>query len=268
MTKVVLITGASSGFGAAAARKFAQDRNQQEPCKLILAARSLDKLTALAAELTASTSSSSSNQCHIHVAALDVTKPESVAAFFATLPEEFQPIDVLINSAGLALGLEPAHKVDFSDWETMIDTNITGMLRVTRAVLPGMVERNRGHIINIGSTAGNWPYPGGNTYGGTKAFVQNFSRGLRADLLGKRIRVTCIEPGMSETNFSNVRFNGDDAKADKVYEGTKPLSAEDVADIIHWVNAMPAHVNINTLEVMPTCQSWSALAVNRTMESE
>jgi NADP-dependent 3-hydroxy acid dehydrogenase YdfG len=260
MTKVVLITGASSGFGAAAARKFAQHHQLQEPCKLILAARSLDKLNALASEL--------SSLCRTHVAALDVTKPESVTAFFAELPEEFQNIDVLINSAGLALGLEPAHKVDFSDWETMIDTNITGMLRVTRAVLPGMVERNRGHIINIGSTAGNWPYPGGNTYGGTKAFVQNFSRGLRSDLLGKRIRVTCIEPGMSETNFSNVRFKGDDAKADKVYEGTKPLSAEDVADIIHWVNAMPAHVNINTLEVMPTCQSWSALAVNRNMESE
>ncbi|MDP1932681.1 MAG: SDR family oxidoreductase [Gammaproteobacteria bacterium] len=253
MTKVVLITGASSGFGEAAARKFAQDK-----CKLILAARSLDKLRALASEL--------SSQCVVHVAALDVTKQESVDTFMTSLPADFRNIDLLVNNAGLALGLEPAHLVDFSDWETMVDTNIKGLLRMTRAVLPIMVERNTGHIINIGSTAGNWPYPGGNTYGGTKAFVQNFSRGLRADLLGKRIRVTCIEPGMSETNFSNVRFKGDDTRADKVYEGTKPLSAEDVAEIIYWVNAMPAHVNVNTLEVMPTCQTWSGLAVSRTME--
>ncbi|MGB4246590.1 MAG: SDR family oxidoreductase [Pseudohongiellaceae bacterium] len=259
MTKVVLITGASSGFGEATARKFAQ-----EDCNLILAARSLDKLTALAKELDSSTST----RCRTHITALDVTQQSSVDALIATLPDEFRKIDVLVNNAGLALGLEPAHQVNFSDWETMVDTNIKGLLRMTRAVLPGMVERNSGHIINIGSTAGNWPYPGGNTYGGTKAFVQNFSRGLRADLLGKRIRVTCIEPGMSETNFSNVRFKGDEARADKVYEGTQPLSAEDVADIIHWVNAMPAHVNINTLEVMPTCQTWSGLAVSRTMEQE
>lgn len=255
MPKVVLITGASSGFGEAAARRFAQDG-----CTLVLAARSVDKLQALAGELGA--------KSRIHVAALDVTKQESVDAFMTSLPQDFRNIDVLVNNAGLALGLEPAHLVDFSDWETMVDTNIKGLLRVTRAVLPSMVERNTGHIINIGSTAGNWPYPGGNTYGGTKAFVQNFSRGLRADLLGKNIRVTCIEPGMSETNFSNVRFKGDEARADKVYEGTKPLSAQDVAGIIHWVNAMPAHVNINTLEVMPTCQSWSGLAVSRTMEQK
>jgi len=255
MHKVVMITGASSGFGEAAARRFAQDG-----CTLILAARSLDKLQALAASLA--------GQCSVYAAALDVTSQDSVDAFFAALPEPQRAIDVLINSAGLALGLEPAHRADFSDWETMIDTNVTGLLRVTRAVLPGMVERNTGHIINIGSTAGSWPYPGGNAYGATKAFVQNFSRALRADLLGKHVRVTSIEPGMSDTNFSTVRFKGDAARADKVYEGTKPLSADDVAQIIHWVNSVPAHVNINTLEVMPTCQAWSALGVNRNMEAE
>ncbi len=255
MPRVVMITGASSGFGEAAARRFAQDG-----CALILAARSLDKLQALAASLA--------GQCQVHAAALDVTQQSSVDAFFAGLPEELRAIDVLVNSAGLALGLEPAHKADFSDWETMIDTNVTGLLRVTRAVLPGMVERNSGHIINIGSTAGNWPYPGGNAYGATKAFVQNFSRALRADLLGRRVRVTNIEPGMSDTNFSTVRFKGDVARADRVYEGTRPLSADDVAQIIHWVNSVPAHVNINTLEVMPTCQAWSALGVNRSMESD
>lgn len=253
MPKVVMITGASSGFGEAAARKFAQDGSS-----LVLAARSADKLNALAKEL--------SGMCQVHAAVLDVTKSESVQSFFAELPDAFKEIDVLVNSAGLALGIAPAHLVDFADWETMIDTNIKGLLRVTRAVLPSMVERDTGHIINIGSTAGNWPYPGGNTYGATKAFVQNFSRALRADLLGKHVRVTNIEPGLAETNFSNVRFNGDVEKADKVYAGTKPLSAVDIAQIIHWVNAMPAHVNVNTLEVMPTCQAWSALTINREME--
>ena len=254
MTKTVLITGASSGFGEAAARRFAAAK-----CALILAARSIDKLQELAQEL--------SPHCPVHCAAMDVTNALSVNTFFANLPAQFQDIDVLVNSAGLALGLGPAHEVDFSDWETMIETNVTGLLRVTRAVLPSMVKRDTGHIINIGSTAGNWPYPGGNTYGATKAFVQNFSRALRADLLGKHVRVTNIEPGMAQTNFSNVRFNGDTERADKVYAGTKPLTAEDIADIIFWVNSVPAHVNINTLEVMPVCQAWSALTVNRDMDN-
>ena len=253
MAKVVMITGASSGFGEAAARRFAR-----EGCHLVLAARNLEKLQALAQELSKTSA--------VYAAAMDVTSAESVQQFFAALPEPFKAIDVLVNSAGLALGMAPAHEVEFSDWETMIDTNIKGVLRVTRAVLPSMVERDTGHVINIGSTAGNWPYPGGNTYGATKAFVQNFSRALRADLLGKHIRVTNIEPGMAETNFSNVRFKGDNAKADKVYAGTKPLTAEDIAETIFWVNAMPSHVNVNTLELMPTCQAWSALTVNREMD--
>lgn len=253
MSKVVLITGASSGFGEAAARKFASPDNA-----LILAARSADRLKALADELGA--------VCPVYAAPMDVTRQDSVDRFFADLPQAFRNIDVLVNNAGLALGLEPAQQADFAKWQTMVDTNITGLMRVTHAVLPSMVARNTGHVINIGSTAGNWPYPGGNAYGGTKAFVQNFSRGLRADLIGKRIRVTNIEPGMAETNFSLVRFDGDADKAAKVYAGTKPLSAQDIAEIIHWVNAMPEHVNINTLEVMPVCQTWSALAVSRDME--
>lgn len=255
MAKTVMITGASSGFGAATARKFAQEK-----CTLVLAARNIDKLSELALELSA--------HCPVHYASMDVRSADSVQAFFANLPEQFQKIDVLVNSAGLALGVEPAFEADFQNWETMIETNITGLLRVTRAVLPSMVERDTGHIINIGSTAGNWPYPGGNTYGATKAFVQNFSRALRADLLGKHVRVTNIEPGMAQTNFSNVRFKGDSEKADKVYAGTKPMTAQDIADIIYWVNSVPAHVNVNTLEVMPVCQAWSALTVNRAMESE
>lgn len=255
MTKTVLITGASSGFGEASARRFAKER-----CTLVLAARSLDKLHNLAREF--------SLLCPVYFAAMDVTSAESVANFFVDLPAQFQQIDVLVNSAGLALGLEPAFEADFENWETMIETNITGLLRVSRAVLPSMVERDSGHIINIGSTAGNWPYPGGNAYGATKAFVQNFSRALRADLIGKRVRVTNIEPGMAQTNFSNVRFDGDTERAEKVYAGTKPLTAEDIAEIIYWVNSVPDHVNVNTLEVMPVCQAWSALTVNRDMENE
>lgn len=253
MEKIILITGASSGFGEAAARKFASDG-----CRLVLAARRIDKLQKLAEELQ--------DLCPVYAAAMDVTSQESVEQFFKDLPQAFRDIDVLVNSAGLALGLEPAHEANFAQWQTMIDTNITGLLRVTHAVLPSMVARDTGHIINLGSTAGNWPYPGGNAYGATKAFVQNFSRALRADLLGKHVRVTNIEPGLAETEFSTVRFNGDTEKADKVYAGTKPLSAQDIAEIIHWVHAMPAHVNVNTLEVMPVCQAWSSLSINRNME--
>ena len=255
MTKVVLVTGASSGIGEATARRFAESGNA-----LIIAARSKEKLLALQDELKV--------VCPVYAATLDVASPESIDDLFAQLPKDFQNIDVLVNNAGLALGLSPAQEADFTDWETMVNTNISGLMRVTRKVLPSMVARDTGHIINIGSTAGNWPYPGGNAYGASKAFVQSFSRGLRADLLGKHIRVTNIEPGMCETNFSRVRFKGNDAKADAVYSGTKPLSPDDVADIIFWVNATPSHVNINTLEVMPVCQAWGPLAVSRDMEQD
>jgi 3-hydroxy acid dehydrogenase/malonic semialdehyde reductase len=170
---------------------------------------------------------------------------------------------LLVNNAGLALGLEPAHKASLDDWDTMVDTNIKGVMYCTRAILPGMVARSRGHVVNIGSIAGSWPYPGGNVYGASKAFVQQFSRNLRADLLGTQVRVTNIEPGMAETEFSKVRFKGDDEKAHKVYLGAEPLLPEDIADIVVWVSSVPARVNINSVEVMSVCQSWGPLAVHR-----
>ncbi len=252
MQKTILITGASSGFGEAFAKKFAASG-----CALILAARSIDKLEQLKQELSAST--------RVYAARLDVTDEASIAAFFKDLPMAFQSIDLLVNNAGLALGMEPANKANLADWETMINTNITGLVRITHAVLPAMVARNSGHIINIGSIAGSWPYPGGNVYGASKAFVQSFSRGLRADLLGKNIRVSHIDPGMADTNFSTVRFKGNAEKADKTYENLEPLSAEDIADTVFWLFSAPAHVNVNTVEVMPVCQAWGPLAVDRTM---
>lgn len=255
MSKTVLITGASSGFGQACAVKLAG-----EGYALILTARRFDALETLKQQLC--------DQVPVHIAALDVCCEDQIEQFFEQLPEAFQGIDILINNAGLALGVEPFDKTQADDWSTMVETNVMGLLRVTHRVLPGMVARNCGHIINIGSTAGNWPYPGSNVYGASKAFVQNFSRGLRADLLGKQVRVSNIEPGMAETNFSNTRFKGDHDKAAQVYADTQPLSGEDVADIIAWVVSTPAHVNINTLEVMPTCQAWGALPVDRSMSGK
>lgn len=247
---IVFITGASSGFGAAAARKFAADG-----AKLVLAARRVERLQELKDELGAGVP--------VHPLVLDVRDRKAVEAAFASLPAEFAAIDVLVNNAGLALGLEPAPKADLDDWDVMIDTNIKGLTYCTHAVLPGMVERKRGHIVNIGSVAGRYPYPGGNVYGGTKAFVEQFSLNLRAELLGAGVRVTVIEPGMCETEFSMVRFKGDGGKADSVYTGMTPLSADDIADCIHWVATLPAHVNINILEVMPLEQANGGFAVHR-----
>ncbi len=252
--KTIMVTGASSGFGAAVARIFAESGN-----RLILAARRSDKLDLLRNELE--------GRVPICSVVLDVRSSLAVEDCFAHLPEEFRAVDLLVNNAGLALGLEPAHQASLDDWDTMVDTNIKGVMYCTRTVLPGMVERNRGHIINIGSTAGAWPYPGGNVYGGTKAFVEQFTRNLRADLLGTRVRATCIAPGMAETEFSQVRFKGDCDKAGKVYEGTDPLTAADVAGIIKWVSDQPGHVNINHLEVMSIHQSWNHFAVHREVGS-
>lgn len=254
MSQTVLITGASSGFGQACARKFAASGSS-----LILMARRGERLRQLQEEL--------STQCRVHTVAVDVRDAAAVEDALAALPPDFQDIDILVNNAGLALGLGPVHEASLEDWETMIDTNIKALVCITRLILPGMVSRNRGHIVNIGSTAGNWPYPGGNVYGASKSFVKQFSRGLRADLLGRQIRVTNIEPGMAQTEFSDVRFGQDAARAARVYEGTQPLSAEDIADIIHWVCSVPSHVNINSLEVMPVCQAWGPFAVNRTIDS-
>lgn len=246
----VFITGASAGFGAACARMFATGGN-----RLILTARRIEPLLKLQEELSA--------DAEVQMIPLDVTDREAVRKAVDSLPERFRSIDVLLNNAGLALGLEPAHRAELDDWETMVDTNIKGVMYCTRFILPGMVARNRGHIVNIGSTAGAWPYPGGNVYGGTKAFVTQFSRNLRCDLLGTRVRVSCIQPGMAETEFSKVRFKGDDEQAAEVYRGTEPLTAEDIAETVRWIVSQPPHVNINTLELMSIDQSWGPFAIHR-----
>lgn len=249
MSKTILITGATSGFGRASAELF-----RQNGWKLILTGRRSDRLSELREKL---------GPAAVHVAVFDVRDRHQVQAMVQGLPEEFRDVDILLNNAGLALGLGPAHEADLDEWETMVDTNIKGLLYMTRLLLPGMVARGRGHIINIGSIAASWPYPGGNAYGATKAFVQQFSRNLRADLHGTGIRVTNIEPGLAESEFSVVRFGGDKEKAAKVYEGTEPLRPADIAEIIYWTASRPAHVNINCLEVMPVCQSWGNFAVSR-----
>jgi 3-hydroxy acid dehydrogenase / malonic semialdehyde reductase len=248
--KTIFITGASAGFGAACARMFATAGN-----RLILTARRIDPLLNLQKELSA--------DAEILVIPLDVSDRRAVQGAIESLPERFRNIDVLLNNAGLALGLEPAHQIDLDDWDTMVDTNIKGVMYCTHFILPGMVARNRGHIINISSTAGAWPYPGGNVYGGTKAFVTQFSRNLRCDLLGTRVRVSCIQPGMAETEFSKVRFKGNDEQAATVYRGTEPLTAEDIAETVRWIVSQPPHVNINTLELMSIDQTWGPFAIHR-----
>ena len=246
---IVLVTGASSGFGAAIARRFIHQGH-----RVIAAARRTDRLAALAAELGNT----------LLPVELDVTDKASIDRMLGSLGKEWQSIDVLVNNAGLALGLEPAQAAHLHDWETMIATNCQGMVWMTRAVLPQMVERGTGHVINIGSVAGSYPYPGGNVYGATKAFVEQFTLNLRADLVGTGVKATNIAPGMSGgTEFSNVRFKGDDAAAAKVYEGTQPLTADDVAEAAYWTATLPAHVNINHIEMMPTCQGFSPFTVKR-----
>jgi 3-hydroxy acid dehydrogenase/malonic semialdehyde reductase len=247
---IVLVTGATSGFGRAIARRFARDGH-----RIIAVGRRAELLATLRDELGAAA---------IHPVTLDVRDRPAVERAVAELPAELAAVDLLVNNAGLALGLEPAHRASIEDWEQMVDTNIKGLMAVTRAVLPGMVARDRGHVINIGSTAGNWPYLGGNVYGGTKAFVHQFSLNLRADLQGTHVRVTVVEPGLTAgSEFSNVRFHGDDARAAQVYERTEPMTADDVAETVHWVATLPAHVNVNAIELMPVAQSFAGLAVAR-----
>jgi len=246
---IVFITGASAGFGATIARRFARDG-----ARVIVSGRRGDRLQALATELGPK----------VLPLELDVRNRAAVEAAVAGLPAEFAAVDLLVNNAGLALGLEPAQRADLDDWEQMVDTNIKGLMYMTRALLPGMVERRRGHVINLGSTAGEWPYAGGNVYGGTKAFVRQFSLNLRADLAGTPVRVTDIEPGLcGGTEFSKVRFHGDDTRAAKMYENVQPLTPEDIAETIHWIAGRPAHVNINTISMMPVAQSFAGLSVYR-----
>ncbi len=245
---MVLVTGASSGFGLACAERFARDG-----ARVVAAGRRADRLHALAARLGD----------RVLPLKLDVRDRAAVEDALGTLPPAFADVDVLVNNAGLALGLEPAHRADLHQWEQMIDTNVKGVAIVTRAILPGMVARDRGHVVNVGSVAGTYPYPGGNVYGATKAFVHQFSLNLRADLLGTRVRVTSVEPGMAETEFSEVRFRGDRERARQVYQGLTPLSADDVADAIAWCVTRPPHVNVNVLELMPVQQAFSPFALDR-----
>jgi 3-hydroxy acid dehydrogenase/malonic semialdehyde reductase len=246
---IVLITGASAGFGASIARLLAAGGH-----RIIAAGRRADRLEALAGDIGGGA---------VLPLVLDVTDRAAVAAAVDSLPTDWAEIDVLVNNAGLARGLVPAQQAKLDDWE--IDTNVKGVTYVTHAVLPGMVARDRGHIVNMGSVAGNWPYPGGNVYGATKAFVRNFSLNLRTDLLGTKVRVTNVEPGLvSGTEFSAVRFDGDTAKAANVYANTTPLTAEDVAETVRWVVSLPAHFNVNTIEIMPVVQAWAGLKVVKT----
>jgi 3-hydroxy acid dehydrogenase / malonic semialdehyde reductase len=244
----VFVTGASSGFGAAVARRFAA-----EGARVIAAARRADRVRDLAGELGP----------RVLPLTLDVADRAAVAAAVDALPHEFAAVDLLVNNAGLALGLNPAQDADLDDWDEMIDTNCKGLVYCTRAILPGMAARGRGHVINLGSVAGSYPYPGGNVYGGTKAFVHQFSLDLRSDLHGTGVRVTCVEPGMAETEFSTVRYGGDKDKADAVYAGMQPLTADDIAESIYWAATLPQHVNVNTIELMATAQSFAPFQVAR-----
>lgn len=245
----VFVTGASAGFGAACARRFAA-----KGARLILCGRRGDRLENLKAEL----------KVPVHAITQDVRDRRAVERAVTALPPEFAAVDVLVNNAGLALGLEPAQEADLDDWDQMVDTNIKGLTYCTRAVLPGMVARDRGHVINIGSVAATYPYPGGNAYGATKAFVQQFTMNLRADLFGTRVRATVIEPGLcGETEFSVVRFKGDAERAAKLYQDTQPLTADDIAECVLWTASLPPHVNVNRLEVMPVAQSFAGLKVAR-----
>jgi len=245
---IVLVTGATAGFGAAMARVFVKKGH-----KVIAAGRRAERLEALAAELGP----------NLLPVKLDVTDKGAIHAALASLPADWKEIDVLINNAGLALGIKGAHEADLEDWETMIATNCTGLVTITRALLPGMVERGRGTIINLGSVAGAYPYPGGNVYGATKAFVEQFTLNLRADLIGTGVRATNIAPGLcGGTEFSNVRLK-DDAAAAKVYEGTTPLTADDIANTAFWIATLPQHINVNSIELMPTCQGFSPFAIKR-----
>ena len=246
MTKTVLITGATSGFGTAMARRFAQAR-----WLVVATGRRAERLRTLVDEFGEET---------VFAAPFDVRDAAAMNEALSTLPEPFQGIDVLINNAGLALGTAPAPEASLDDWLKMIETNVTGLVAVTHRLLPVLIER-KGLIVNLSSTAGSYPYPGGNVYGGTKAFVRQFSLGLRSDLHGTGVRVTSIEPGLAKTEFTLVRTGGDQAASDALYHGAHPLTAEDIADTVFWIATLPPHVNINRLELMPVSESWPGFQI-------
>ena len=248
MSKTVLITGATAGFGLSAARRFAA-----EGWKVIATGRRAERLEALKAELGIDV---------VHTCAFDIRDAAAIDAALAGLPDAFAKVDLLINNAGLALGTGPAQEADLGQWQQMVDTNITGLMTITHRMLPRLIE-TKGAIINISSVAANYPYRGGNAYGGTKAFVRQFSLGLRSDLHGTGVRVTSIEPGMAETEFTLVRTGGDQGASDSLYQGANPMTAEDIAETLYWVASLPAHLNINTLELMPVSQSFAGFQVAR-----
>jgi 3-hydroxy acid dehydrogenase/malonic semialdehyde reductase len=249
--RVALVTGASSGFGRAICTRLVKDGY-----RVIAAARRVERLAELREELGP----------QVYPVELDVRDAQSVVRLPTALPAALRDIDLLVNNAGLALGLERAQEANFDDWQTMIDTNVIGLTRVTHAFLPAMVARKQGHIINIGSVAGTYPYPGGNVYGATKAFVAQFSLNLRADLAGTGIRVTDIQPGLcGGTEFSSVRFRGDEQKAASVYTGVEPITPENIAETVSWIASLPTHFNVNAIEIMPTAQSFAPLHVARSI---
>jgi 3-hydroxy acid dehydrogenase/malonic semialdehyde reductase len=244
-----LVTGASVGIGAATVRRLAADG-----WRVLAAARRADRLQTLAAELGLA----------VRPLGLDVTDAAAVAALPASLPEGWREVDLLVNNAGLALGREPAQAAALADWETMVETNISGLLRLTHALLPGMVARARGHVINIGSIAGHYPYPGGHVYAASKAFVHQLTMALKSDLIATAVRTTVVEPGMTAgSEFSAARFKGDVARAASIYHGASPLAPEDVAEAIAWVAAQPPHVNVTVLQLMPVCQGPGPAVIHR-----
>ena len=247
-TLTVLVTGATSGFGAATARRFAAAGS-----RVIATGRRADRLAALKKELGA--------RCHTVI--FDVTSRAANEKMVKDLPAEFAKVNVVVANAGGAIGMEPAHQANLDDWDQMIATNINGLLYTVRATLPGMVERDEGHVVVLGSVASDFPYPGGNVYGGTKAFVTQFALNLRADILGANVRVTSVEPGLAETEFSVVRFKGDKAKADAIYKGVQPMTAEDIAEQIFFVCTLPRHVNVNRIQSMATMQAFAPFAIKR-----
>ena len=248
MQRTALVTGATSGFGAVTARRFVA-----AGWRVIVTGRRADRLQALADELGAD---------RVHAAVFDMRDANAMNAAVDALPEAFRGVDLLVNNAGLAQGTQPAQSARLDDWQRMIDTNITALVTLTRRMLPTLIER-RGAIINISSTAANYPYAGGNVYGGTKAFVSQFSLGLRSDLHGTGVRVTTLEPGMAETEFTLVRTHGDQAASDALYKGANPMTAQDIAETIFWIATLPPHLNVNRLEMMPVSQSFAGFQVAR-----